>query len=88
MLRPEIRAPELDLTTLIFYARRSVHIHAICSEKFLGDFFKFKTLNAQKLDDLMLLQIHRIGAFRLFTICISDMPASFSQGNPKLSQHA
>jgi hypothetical protein len=37
-------------------------------------------LNAQELDDMTLFQIHRIGPFRLSTICISAVPASFSQG--------
>jgi hypothetical protein len=87
MLRPEIGSPELDLMKPTFYARRGARIQAICTWKFLRDFSKFETSNSQELYDMTLFQVSRIGTFRLFAICISAMPASFSQGNPKLSQH-
>jgi hypothetical protein len=87
VLRPEIGSPEFDLMKPIFYARRSIRIRTICTEKFLSDLSKFKTFNAQELDDMTLFEVHRIGIFGLFAICISAMPASLSQGNPKLSKH-
>jgi hypothetical protein len=40
----------------------------------------------QELDDMTLLRVHQIDTFRLFITYISEMPASFSQGNPKLSR--
>jgi hypothetical protein len=86
--RSEVGSPELNLMKPIFYARRSVRIRFICTGKFLSDFSKFKTFNLQELDNMTLFQIYPIGIFRLFAICISAMPASFSQGNPKLSQHS
>jgi hypothetical protein len=85
MLRPEIGSPEQDLMKPIFYARRSVRIRATRVRKFLSDFAKVKTFIAQELDDMMLSQVHRIGTFRLFTICILAILPSFSQRNPKLS---
>jgi hypothetical protein len=86
-LLPEIGFPKLNLMKPLIYPSRRVRIWVIWVGKLVSDFSKFEALKSRELDNMKLSQVRRIGTFRLFTIRISAMPASFSQRSPKLSQH-
>jgi hypothetical protein len=85
MLCPEVCSPQLELTSLMFYARLGVCILAVQNRKFHNDISKFEVFEMEKLDDATLLDLHPTDTFQFFEICAVVSPAIFSRGDPRFS---
>jgi hypothetical protein len=75
-----------DIHTLTkFHARLDVRGLTIQVGKFRRDIAKFETCEMQEFDDVMLVAVHRSGAFQFSTIFIAVLRAVSSRENSKFS---